>query len=154
MAAAVEQLHSCGFVHRDLRLNNWLRTADGAVILSDLGAAVPVGTAASRLTPFGFNFGPLCVLEAMAAEPSALIAPAAEFQHDWEQLARVIIAAVAGVRIAYEPSDYDALLRGWRAVDASLPPPYRALLQLATSTSPKATAASFQEAVSKLCLLG
>ncbi|WP_332813993.1 serine/threonine-protein kinase [Ramlibacter sp.] len=44
-AGALAHLHRCGWVHRDLKPANLLLRADGALVLADLGEAVPAGTA-------------------------------------------------------------------------------------------------------------
>lgn len=131
MAAALQQLHDVGYVHRDLRLDNWMRDARGRIILADLGAATKVRRRPFPHLPFGFSYGPLEVLEAMRGDHDGEFAlPTTTFEQDWEQFVRVIIATLAGVTVVHVPGQFGQLADGWKAVDAALKKPYTELLQV------------------------
>lgn len=89
------------------------------MILSDLGAAAAAaaGTVPEAGIPFGFCFGPIIALEALARDNPL---PPACFAHDWEQLARVIVATASGVKLVLDSLGPSQMLDAWRAADASL----------------------------------
>lgn len=132
MAMALQQLHEQGYVHRDVRLENWLRDPAGEIILSDLGAAAREGAVAEPDVPFGFCFGPIAALKALACDDAL---PPAQFSHDWEQLARVIIVAASDVKLTLDSVSPSQMLAAWKAADAGF--------AAQAETSPTSTAARF-----------
>lgn len=149
MAEALQQLHDAGYIHRDLRLDNWMRDAGGRIILGDLGAAAAVGSVPLAQLPFGYSHGPLGVLQALQ-DKSEL--PVATVEQDWEQFSRVVIATLAGVTVVHVPGEYGQMMDGWMAVDAALPTAYQRLLLLA-GDSGRRTVALIQEAIFALPFL-
>lgn len=92
-----------------------MRDAQGRMVLLDMGAAVAVNTPHNAATPFGFTYGPLRVLEAMASGaelPNALPAD------DFEQLGRAALVAATGASPSFgDVKDPASLLQQWRALD-------------------------------------
>ena len=117
MADALHELHSRGFVHRDARPENFMRDAEGRMVLLDFGAASHVGSRHDTRRPWGFTYGPLRVLQAMA---DGVDLPVTRPADDFEQLARVAVIAAAGASpaLAFSPAE---LLEQWLALDDLLP---------------------------------
>ena len=112
-------MHEAGFVHRDPRPVNFFRTAAHEFFLSDLGSAVVIGGADNGTRPFGYTYGPLAVLDALATWRAP---PAAQPEHDMEQVARLVYAALArdGNKLPVSATPAE-LLEWWRVRDELLP---------------------------------
>jgi hypothetical protein len=90
---ALAALHAAGWVHRDPRPANFYRDAGGRFFLADLGSAAPCGAdLGADARPWAPQFGPLHVLRALDA---GLPCPPHTHAHDFEQVARLVYAALA-----------------------------------------------------------
>jgi serine/threonine protein kinase len=114
---ALSVLHSAGFVHRDARVENFMRDKEGHMVLLDLGAAVKVGSLHDSGRPWGFTYGPLHVLEAMTRHVEM---PTAAPADDFEQLARVAIVAATGASPKWTSDSPAELLTQWQALDEAI----------------------------------
>ena len=118
---ALAALHTVGWVHRDPRPENFYRCSRGHLFLSDLGSAVEVGDgsrdALSRA--WAFTYGPLAVLQAL---DTGLEAPVPTPAHDFEQVARLVYAALVRATDSLPALDGFRSIRTWWATqDATLP---------------------------------
>lgn len=154
MIDSLAELHVRGFAHRDTRVENFMRDKEGHMLLLDLGAAVAIGSPHNSDRPFGFTYGPIRVLEAMANGDSLPNARAAD---DFEQLARVALVTATGASPRFGSSDPDALLRNWQALDSNIQSsmgdgPAVALLALLSSPDGIEDVETFKQAIKALLM--
>lgn len=57
ISAALDYAHSLGYIHRDLKLNNIMRSADGHYLLTDFGVSKHLSTDLSMMTGMGQSIG-------------------------------------------------------------------------------------------------
>jgi hypothetical protein len=112
---ALVNVHTAGFVHRDPRPSNFFRTASGHFFLADFGSAVHIGAVAPSHLPHGCHYGPMAVLEAMAARHDL---PASIPEHDFEQVARLVFVT-ASQRFPVKPTEIAAVLAWWTSTGQS-----------------------------------